>query len=307
MRGHDHGESYVLIGDPLSEAGMSVRNIFRTIGFREIEVRHSAKRLCEHLDTTETDLLVSEIDLRDGDTCEIVNSLRHGEVGLDPFVPVLGLTWNATPETVRRVAQCGADGLVAMPALGDRFGAAVAALIKKRKPFVVTTDYVGPDRRGDEEPRPGSQQVPLIPVPNALRRKATGLPDAIPFDKCLTLVREQKAERHAFQIGWLTERIIDHFRGREAAKDIRGHLDKLEQVALDLVQRITDTCYAHQGELCRSLVRVSKDLATATEPGESDLELLSELAKALQLAIHSDDASTIEAARDISKAVDARL
>jgi hypothetical protein len=55
------------------------------------------------------------------------------------------------------------------------------------------------------------------------------------------------------------------------------------------------------------LVRVSKDLATATEPGESDLELLGELAKALQLAIHSDDASTIEAARDISKAVDARL
>ena len=171
----------------------------------------------------------------------------------------------------------------------------------------LTIDYLGPNRRGDEEPRPEGQQVPLIPVPNALRRKATGIPDAIPFDKCLTLVSEQKAERHAFQIGYLAKGIHDHFMGLKAVDDIRAHLDKLKCLAQDLLLRISATRYAHQEGLCRTLVKVSKDLATATEPGERDLDLLGEVAKALQLAIHSDDTSTIEAARDISKAVDARL
>ncbi len=307
MKGHDHGRSYVLIGDPLCEGSLSVRNIFRNMGFREIEVRNGAGHLREHLDAKETDLVVSAVDPRDDDTCEMVNSLRHGEVGLDPFVPVLGLTWNATMETVQRVARSGADGLVAMPTHGSRFGSAVAALVEKRKPFVVTTDYVGPNRRDEKEPRPQGQQVPLIPVPNALRRKATGIPDAIPFDRCLTIVGEQKAERHAFQIGCLAERIHDHYKGLKAAENIRADLEELERVALDLKRRISETRFAHQGELCRSLVNVSGDLATAIEPRDRDLEVLTELAKALKLAIHSDDTSSIEAAHDISKAVDDSL
>ncbi len=57
MKGHDHGRSYVLIGDPLCEGSLSVRNIFRSMGFREIEVRHGAGHLREHLDTKETDLV----------------------------------------------------------------------------------------------------------------------------------------------------------------------------------------------------------------------------------------------------------
>lgn len=79
MKGHDHSEGYVLIGDPLCEGSQSVRDIFRRIGFREIEVCHSASRLREHLEAKETGLVVSEVDLRDDDACEMVHSLRHGE------------------------------------------------------------------------------------------------------------------------------------------------------------------------------------------------------------------------------------
>jgi DNA-binding NarL/FixJ family response regulator len=150
MRGHNHSDSYVLIGDSPSKGSMSVREIFRSISFHEIEVRRNASSLRDHLNTAEFNLLVYEVDLRDGDTCGMVNSLRQGDIGLNPFVPVLGLTSNAMRENVRRVVKCVVDGLVAMPANVDRFATVVASLINKRKPFVVTVDYVGPDRRYDD-------------------------------------------------------------------------------------------------------------------------------------------------------------
>jgi hypothetical protein len=141
--------------------------------------------------------------------------------------------------------------------------------------------------------------VPLIPVPNALRRKATGLPDKIPFAECLKMVQEQKAERHTFQIGYLIDRINAHFTGRKTAENIGGELDKLKQGALDLMRRISDTRYARENELSCSLVHVSNELAAGAAPRKNDLVLLHQLAKALDLAIHSDDIPNTKVAHKI--------
>ena len=72
--------------------------------------------------------------------------------------------------------------------------------------------------------------------------------------------------------------------------------------------RITDTKYAHQSELCRTLLGVSKELAKQpANPRLRDISLLAQLSLALQRAIHADDKATIAAAHDIAQAVKENL
>ena len=303
MPNHTYDKTRVAIGDIKSDSLNSVRHILRDIGFREIEVRRDAGALQEFLHAADVDLLVSEVDLEGGDAFEMITTLRHGGLGRDPFMPVLGFTWKATPDKVHRAANSGADGLLAQPAWEHRFRSAIETLVEKRKPFVVTTDYVGPDRRDEDDKRSG-QKIPLIPVPNALRRTATGLPDAVPFATAMVMIQEQKVERHAYQIGYLTKRIADTYREPDQSSNLAPHIAKLQFVAMDLMLRITDTKYAHQNEICRTLLGVSKELAQrAAKPRLRDVCLLAQLSLALQRAIHADDKATIAAARDIAKAV----
>ena len=72
--------------------------------------------------------------------------------------------------------------------------------------------------------------------------------------------------------------------------------------------RITDTRYAHQGELCRSLLGVSRELAKQpAKPRLRDVNLLAQLSLALQRAIHADDGASVAAAHDIAQAVQENL
>ncbi len=307
MHNHSYDKSRVAIGDIKSDSLTSVRGILRDIGFREIEVRRDAGSLQEFLHATDVDLLVSEVDFDGGDTFEMINTLRHGGLGRDPFTPVLGFTWKATPDKVSRAANSGADGLLTQPAWEQRFRSAIETVIERRKPFVVTTDYVGPDRRGEDDMRNG-QEIPLIAVPNALRRTVTGLPDAVPFAAAMVMIQEQKVERHAYQIGYLTKRIAEHFREFGQGRDMVAHIAKLQSLAMDLMLRITDTKYAHQGELCSSLLGVSRELAKQpAKPRLRDVNLLAQLSLALQRAIHADDGASVAAAHDIAQAVQENL
>jgi len=81
--------------------------------------------------------------------------------------------------------------------------------IKARKAFVVTMNYVGPDRRA--APRPGTEEIPLVEVPNPLLFRAIPNQDARVYaDKVEAAnqrILELKIERHAVQIDWLRNKI----------------------------------------------------------------------------------------------------
>ena len=120
------------------------------------------------------DPMIHEADLADGDFCGAVHGMRHHHVRTNPFLPVMALSYNPTPELVRKIIDSGADDLVPKPVSADRLIDRIKLLIEARKPFVVTTDYVGPDRRKASD-RAGT--VPRVEVPNSLRAKATGTKD----------------------------------------------------------------------------------------------------------------------------------
>ena len=294
----------VVLGDAMPMSRRTVTGILQNLGFRGVSYFKSVEELRQHFAETEVDLLVCDLDLPEGSSVELFHEIRHGSAGSDPFVPILAYTWEPRQELVEAVIKAGADMLLTMPMSVSKMGAGLNAVIERRRPFVVTTAYIGPDRRTGEEREEEEEEIPVIAVPNALRRKATGQPDEVPVEECLRRVQEQKVERHAYQVGYLTNIIREHFSGQTPDKAITAHIERLGFVAADLRQRIGDTRFRHQADLCQTIVGVAENLAA--NPGgvvDRDLQLLDHLATAIELAVNTDDDATLEAAGEISSAI----
>lgn len=299
--GYQFEDVKVILADPMPASRQSVRTILFNAGFREIHMIESVAGIRKELEKAPLDLLICDTDLADGDVCDLVHEVRHGECGSDPFLPVVALTWEPTPDVVQKVVNSGADSLLILPISGEKLGKGLGTLIRARKPFVVTTDYVGPDRRHGS--RESAYQATLIPVPNPLKAKATGISDAHIYKESMDKINAQKVERHASQICYMATLAINHFSGRVIDKNIGARLQRLDYVVGDMIKRLVHTKHAHQVELCKSIDTVVKSIAESIEePPPKDIELLTQLSLAIQVAFSTDDEG-VEAALDIARTI----
>jgi len=235
--------------------------------------------------------------LPDGDFCQFVYGLRHNAVGENPFLPVLALTAQPTGPLVRRIVDSGSDDLLTKPLSANQLRERITALINARKPFVVTSDYIGPTRRA-ESAREAST-VPLIEVPNVLREKATGTgsPTGIQqaIEDAILEINIQKLERYAGQILYLAERIVPALLENNVDETVRKNIVRLDYVANDTRRRLVGTKYDHVSELCGALVKVAQSLravGNGRAPSVRDAKLLMPLASAIKTGFETGTAKT---------------
>lgn len=121
-----------------------------------------------------------------------------------------------------------------------------------RKLFVVTHDYIGPDRRRGV--RPEMPSAPLIEVPNPLKVKAGSAVDEIRLqemiDTAATMINEQKIERHAVQIRYLVERILPLYQDRKSGAETIWYLEALLLAAEDRKPPAAKNTLCARGQAC---------------------------------------------------------
>ncbi len=237
------------------------------------------------------DVLVLDTGLEDGDVCDVIKRIRNHEIGDNPFVPVIVTTWEPDRDLVRRVASCGTDAMLVKPISPGQLFERMEALAFRRRPFVVTSDYTGPDRRNDTS---RGSDIPQIEVPNTLLAKANGKPmspDQLhnEINGTLTKINDEKLSRHAFQIGFLEQVIASSMGGGRIDEDKREMVDHMVAVANDLAQRVVGTQFDHVGELCHSLIEVVTSIQKHfPKPNPKDLQLLKQLSGAILLGFNPD-------------------
>lgn len=301
----------ILLIDPDRNVRSTIRNILIDNGFRKVSVGNGLADIEARFLIGMPDLLISDIKLEDGNFNSFVYNLRHHEVGSNPFLPVIATAWSPTGEDVRGVVQSGADDIIAKPMSAGQLLSRILALVKARKPFVVTSGYIGPDRRKPgEEVREDAEPIEQLKVPNVLRAKALG-EGRIPLtqiqseiDGCIKKVNLQKLDRHAHQALWLVERIVPGLAFGGPDEATQRSLERLLYVAEDTGRRMVGTKYAHVGELCQSLIQVTGRIIKAGEfPSPKDVDLLKPLAQAIQRGFTEDDGEAARAAHEITQSV----
>ena len=120
--------------------------------------------------TGNPDLLIADATSPETETFRLVQSVRHSVIGGNPFIGIIVTAFHPTKMLLAKVTNCGADALLVKPVAFRQIQDRINALIDQPRNFVVTADFVGPDRR--KSPREGSP-IPLLEVPNTLRMKAT--------------------------------------------------------------------------------------------------------------------------------------
>ena len=161
--------------------------------------------------------------------------------------------------TIDRVANSGADLILLVPFAPQQLLDRITSLVHHRVPYIVTSDYIGPDRRYKSREK---SEIPQIIVPNSLREKAIGTYNAKQFRSqihgAISNINGHKMERHAVALAIHAEVLVQQFETGRDAVDI-NRLEQLQASVTDLRWRARCQLAAHQRTLRRAAKRGDQD------------------------------------------------
>jgi DNA-binding response OmpR family regulator len=294
MQNTQYNNIKVLVAEPTAKLRREITETLLKFGFRDIVDTGNLGVVVKAIEEGEVDLLIGDTKMPEGDLSEMVYDVRHGDMGENPFLITIILVSDATKEILQKVIDSGTDAVLIKPFSQEDLLERINTLARRRKRFVVTADYVGPDRRGKN--RKVDDEIMLISVPNPLRDKSLRDNDQLRDKKSVELavksVNEQKIERYAVQINWLIEKITPDFvplgDGVTIGLDQEGlnFLMKLSAVSHDFNVRLKSTHHLNLSEMAMTMKNMSNAMITNTDaiPTE-DLIMMSKLGKIIETTV----------------------
>jgi DNA-binding response OmpR family regulator len=266
---YDNAETVIF--DPVAANRTATRTALYTLGFRRIEAVATLDAFAESIKRRPPDLALCETHGVLNELCTMIQGLRQGATGYNPFIVIILTAWDQNQGVVSRALNSGADDLLLRPFSTALLGQRIAAHAEHRKGFVITTDYVGPDRRREHE-RPA--HVELFEPPNSLKMKVkdrlTSEAAAHKLDQELKAARElltrEKLKRDAFQICVLWRLLQAH---ATRIEKFEIDLSKLKSVTKAVARRCLGTEFEPAIDWCDSVLAALEGLELGVDRNAS--------------------------------------
>ena len=287
------GKVEILIGDNRVHVGESTRFGLQGYGYRKVDLVGSTDELKDHLSRSSYDLLVLDMNLDGKTSMEIVREIRAGDVGKNPFVVIMATAWKRSDEIIREAIDAGVDDLLIQPLSSDRVIDRIGYQVRARKQFIVTTDYIGPDRRNDVQREQDTKDgFEAMDVPNTLRdkeqagtgseKKESAEESRAKVEKAKRDIIDERLRRLGFQMSFLVDLVLEAIREDQVDDDAKRHMVRLEAMALEARFRLSGSRFEGAEELCQSLSTVAQSIAANPhDPPRTDRKLLKPLSAAV--------------------------
>ncbi|MBF0355245.1 MAG: response regulator [Alphaproteobacteria bacterium] len=295
----------IVLVEPDTQLRNSLRQALMGAGFRNVHDFSSIEKMKDGLESDPPDLLFIDVHAPGGDACELVRSLRFNLQRSNPFMSVILTVWQGKIDDIEKLVNTGADHIILKPVAPQVIFKRIEALIERRKPFVATSGYIGPDRR--KGAREGAD-VPTFHVPNTLKLKAANrkfdtnqLQRAI--DDALGKMNGEMVIRLAFQLAFQAERLAPL--AEQGSREAPFALKDLKLALMEFLRRIDESGNEQIVKLARTLDDVANRIGNALPgpPLGMDIELLRKLAQAINLGLKSA-ISPDDLARQVNAAID---
>ena len=220
MKRPDFGGVKVMVAmeNPIVRQGL--QNVLGAAGFPRATEVGTHDRMISNLVEARYDVILASTELGSEPLSPFLIQLRQGALVHHPMPIIITFLSSSEQDDVRRAIDAGPDDLLQMPVVPGQMLQRLAGFVEKRKTWVVTSDYVGPDRR--QGIRPGAMVVPTIDVPNPMAMRIGKLPDDTIKDR-LTVAGERlkamRLARYAFELQWLLRAIRGLFDQESTDKD----------------------------------------------------------------------------------------
>ncbi len=287
---YQHAE--ILLYDTIAGSRQATRSILFNLGFRNIQTISKLGEFKEELDGGAHDLVIADLTDQVDEVSHLVSRVRRGDIGANPFVVVILTSFELSALGLESALSSGADDLLMRPLSTGQIQRRIRALVEVRKDFVVTSDYIGPDRRTDPE-RPTKAE--LVEVPNSLRACVEEGPvSARETANQIAEMREKVAEEHLLRLSVRMGVEAHRFSHAEQGSDdaLRSRI-VIEDTASDIGSRIGPT----RGQ-ASSLTKMLLNVLAGTQKVDPDRqqELIYHLALGVGVALRGDgDEAAMEA------------
>jgi len=239
----DYGSvrTMVAIENPMVRRGTI--GLLGQFGFKNIVEISNFVKIHQIVNEGEIDLIITNASMGDFFVGQIVREMRTELKSISTFAIVVLLSQQAEQEFLRKVIDCGPDDVLLMPFSPQQLLDRVKTFTERRKPFIVTFNYIGPDRRKQGR-NDGGEVIPLVEVPNLLQARAQqASPSALANDSTQAIQRltRLRIQRDGVQFRWLCDAVRKLVTAnRHEDPVIADHLNGMLAAGQDLKLRTQD-------------------------------------------------------------------
>ncbi len=126
-----------------------VRAALKALGIGRVVVESDYETVMQLLAGSVIDMVFYDLDTGDGDSVglDFVRRLRSEKESPHPFVPIILMSANTTPRTIGAARDAGIDEFMAKPVSAKVMYRYIVAVVTRRRDFIRTPNYFGPDRQ----------------------------------------------------------------------------------------------------------------------------------------------------------------
>lgn len=143
----------VLIIDDNRNMRLILRTVLRGFGIAEVAEASDGAEALSLMRERGADLIITDFRMSPIDGVEFVRMLRRSSDSPDQTVPVIMVTGHPSRELISHARDAGVDELLAKPISAAALQERMSAIFHRRRSFVRTQSYFGPDRRRFRGPR----------------------------------------------------------------------------------------------------------------------------------------------------------
>jgi len=285
-------EVRVCLFDPARHNLMVTRASLVEIGFSKIQMVTDFAKFSECVAKQTFDLVIAESHDAGGGVGDLMRKIRVGEVGANPFVVCVTTSWDRESVHLRSLVNSGIDDILLRPFSTEQLRKRLKSLVANRKEFVVTSDYVGPDRRGDEVRN--SEHVKSFDPPNTLKVAALGgeLDQLDIGQQIISMqadVAQERIRRLAMKVVVAMQVFLDDPVAGEALD-----MEEIDATARELRRRLRGHGAPDAVELASALTEITTDILDPAEQSPRQFKLVRELALGTYTAFAGGDEMDVD-------------
>ena len=159
----------VLIGDSKAKRAAALAGGMRESGFGTTQTASSLEEVKAKLEEGGIDVAVLA-DTLGGGVFQLIRDVRQMRLGKNPFLTMLCALAPEHVDGAKLALLAGVDNIMIQPVTAKDVLDRVRRISRTETPFVVTSEYIGPDRRAGER----SSAIRRFYVPQTLRDKLRG-------------------------------------------------------------------------------------------------------------------------------------
>jgi DNA-binding response OmpR family regulator len=264
----------VYIGEKNYYERQQLRDMFKSQGLTQIVCHANLPSMREVMMQVPPDLLVISDDF-DADVFKAVREIRNQKLGDNPFMTITMLVNANRPQSLKEAIGIGVDDIIVKPLTNERVQERLKLVTFHRQPFIVTDDYMGPQRKNMEL----TGRVRRISVLNTMLEKVNGrefdknaLRDAV--EGSLQEVLQAKLDSQSFRLGEVCERLVRAYDTNLVTEEVQNDLIMLADVldeAAGVAKKLKDISLAGLCEQLAENVRGIADHYDDASPSEIDL------------------------------------